>query len=122
MSRRPRGGFRFIHRDASCLTHLASLRMPVIVAISGGCIGGAVDLVTACCIRCAPADAFFCIQKINIGMVADAGMLQRLPKLILEAVVKEYACTGRRMPAVLLSNRLSADDLLDGVSRKPIAA
>ena len=80
-------------------TRLESLRIPVIVAIQGGCIGGAVDMATACCLRYATADAFFCIQEINIGMVADVGTLQRLPKLIPEAVVKELAYTGRRLPA-----------------------
>ena len=80
-------------------TKLESLRMPVICAIQGGCIGGAVDMVSAACIRYATADAFFCIQEINIGMVADVGTLQRLPKLIPFAVVKEMAYTGRRLPA-----------------------
>jgi len=80
-------------------TKLETLRIPVIAAIQGGCIGGAVDMVTACCIRYATADSFFCIQEINIGMVADVGTLQRLPKLIPLAVVKELAYTGRRMPA-----------------------
>ena len=56
-------------------------------------------MVTACCLRYATADAFFCIQEINIGMVADVGTLQRLPKLIPEAIVKELAYTGRRLPA-----------------------
>lgn len=78
---------------------LDSLRIPVIAAIHGGCIGGAVDMVTACCLRYATQDAFFCIQEINIGMVADIGTLQRLPKLIPPAIAKEYAYTGRRMPA-----------------------
>ncbi|MET0312344.1 MAG: enoyl-CoA hydratase-related protein [Burkholderiaceae bacterium] len=80
-------------------TKLETLRVPVIAAIQGGCIGGAVDMVTACCIRYASADAFFCIQEINIGMVADVGTLQRLPKLVPLAVVKELAYTGRRLPA-----------------------
>jgi enoyl-CoA hydratase len=80
-------------------TKLENLRIPVIAAIQGGCIGGAVDMVTACCLRYATADAFFCIQEINIGMVADVGTLQRLPKLIPEAIVKEYAYTGRRLSA-----------------------
>ena len=83
----------------STFTRLENLRIPVIVAIQGGCIGGAVDMVTACCLRYASADAFFCIQEINIGMVADVGTLQRLPKLIPMAVVKELAYTGRRMGA-----------------------
>ena len=80
-------------------TKLETLRIPVIAAIQGGCIGGAVDMVTACCIRYATQDAFFCIQEINIGMVADVGTLQRLPKLIPLAVVKELAYTGRRLKA-----------------------
>ncbi|MDO9481966.1 MAG: enoyl-CoA hydratase-related protein [Hydrogenophaga sp.] len=80
-------------------TKIENLRIPVICAIQGGCIGGAVDMVTAACIRYATADAFFCIQEINIGMVADVGTLQRLPKLIPFAVVKEMAYTGRRLPA-----------------------
>ncbi len=80
-------------------TKLETLRIPVIAAIQGGCIGGAVDMVTACCLRYATTDAFFCIQEINIGMVADVGTLQRLPKLIPLAVVKELAYTGRRLNA-----------------------
>jgi enoyl-CoA hydratase len=80
-------------------TKLETLRIPVIAAIHGGCIGGAVDMVTACCIRYATKDAFFCIQEINIGMVADVGTLQRLPKLIPLGVVKELAYTGRRLSA-----------------------
>ncbi|HEY0884743.1 MAG TPA: enoyl-CoA hydratase-related protein [Ramlibacter sp.] len=80
-------------------TKLETLRIPVVAAIQGGCIGGAVDMVTACCIRYATADAFFCIQEINIGMVADVGTLQRLPKLVPLGIVKELAYTGRRLPA-----------------------
>jgi len=78
-------------------TLFENLRIPVIAAIQGGCVGGAVDMVTACCIRYASADAFFCIQEINIGMVADVGTLQRLPKLLPMGLVKELAYTGRRM-------------------------
>lgn len=80
-------------------TRLETLRIPVIVAIQGGCVGGAVDMVTAACIRYATQDAFFCVQEINIGMVADVGTLQRLPKLIPLGVVKELAYTGRRLSA-----------------------
>ncbi len=80
-------------------TALEEARVPVIAAIQGGCIGGAVDMVTACDIRYASADAFFCIQEINIGMTADVGTLQRLPKLIPEGIAREWAYRGNRVPA-----------------------
>jgi enoyl-CoA hydratase len=80
-------------------TRFETLRIPVIAALQGGVIGGAVDLVTAACIRYASADVFFCIQEINIGMVADVGTLQRIPKLMPMGLVKELAYTGRRLGA-----------------------
>jgi enoyl-CoA hydratase len=61
-------------------------------------------MVTACCIRYATQDAFFCIQEINIGMVADVGTLQRLPKLLPMGLVKELAYTGRRLSAASALN------------------
>ncbi len=80
----------------SCLDRA---RMPVLAAVQGGCIGGAVDLVTACDIRYATADAFFVIQEINIGMTADVGTFPRLCRIIPEGWVRELAYTGRRLPA-----------------------
>ncbi|MGI9602986.1 MAG: crotonase/enoyl-CoA hydratase family protein [Acidimicrobiales bacterium] len=101
---------------------LEKARMPVLCAIQGGCIGGGVDMVTAADMRYASADAFFCIQEINIGMTADVGTLQRLPKLVPEGVVRELAYTGRRMTAqrayeVGLVNEVfeTHDDLVNGV-------
>jgi enoyl-CoA hydratase len=91
--------FDLLSEMQATFTKLETLRIPVIAAIQGGCIGGAVDMVTACCLRYATSDAFFCIQEINIGMVADVGTLQRLPKLVPLAVVKELAYTGRRLSA-----------------------
>jgi enoyl-CoA hydratase len=80
-------------------TALEKARMPVIAAVQGGVIGGAVDLVTACDVRYASADAFFCVQEINLGMTADVGTLQRLGKVVPEGFAREMAFTGRRYPA-----------------------
>ncbi|MBI2704291.1 MAG: crotonase/enoyl-CoA hydratase family protein [Actinobacteria bacterium] len=80
-------------------TSLEKARMPVLAAIQGGCIGGAVDMVTACDMRYASRDAFFCVQEINIGMTADVGTLQRLPKIVPEGVAREMAYRGQRLPA-----------------------
>ena len=78
---------------------LASARFPVIAAVQGGCIGGGVDFVAACCLRYATRDAWFVIQEINLGMMADVGTLNRMPKQLPEAVVRELAYTGDRLPA-----------------------
>ena len=83
---------------------LEALRMPVICAIQGGCVGGGLDLVATACIRYASREAFFCVQEINIGMTADLGSLQRLPKLMPLGIVKELAYTGRRMGAQEAAN------------------
>jgi enoyl-CoA hydratase len=80
-------------------TALEKARVPVLAAVQGGVIGGAVDLVTACDVRYASADAFFCVQEINIGMTADVGTLQRLGKVVPEGFAREMAYTGRRYPA-----------------------
>ena len=74
-------------------------RVPVIAAVQGACIGGGVDLISACDIRLCSADAYFRIQEINIGMAADVGTLQRLPHLMPAGLVRELAYTGRPLSA-----------------------
>jgi len=80
-------------------TSLEQARMPVLVAVQGGCIGGGVDLATAADCRYASRDAFFSVQEINVGMTADVGTLQRLGTCVPQGVAREMAFTGRRMPA-----------------------
>lgn len=87
---------KMLQDSFSCLDEA---RMPVIAAIQGGCVGGAVDMTSACDIRYCTSDAFFVIQEINIGMTADVGTFPRLCKLIPEGWVRELAYTGRRLPA-----------------------
>lgn len=87
---------KHLHESFNCLDEA---RVPVIAAIQGGCVGGGVDLTSACDIRYCTADAFFVIQEINIGMTADAGTFPRLCRLIPQGWVRELAYTGGRLPA-----------------------
>jgi enoyl-CoA hydratase len=78
---------------------LERARFPVIAAVQGGCIGGGLDMACAADVRYATGDAFFCIQEINLGMMADLGTLQRLPRLLPTGLARELAYTGERLPA-----------------------
>ncbi len=91
--------YELIRRFQAALSSLEELRVPVIAAIQGVCLGGGVDLACACDIRIASAEARFGIEEIEIGMAADVGTLQRLPRLIPPSIVRELAYTGRRFSA-----------------------
>jgi enoyl-CoA hydratase len=90
---------RELERLQASLNALAQARFPVIAAIQGGCIGGGVDLASACCLRYATRDAWFVIQEINLGMMADVGTFNRAPKQLPEAVIRELGYTGDRLTA-----------------------
>ncbi|MEH6519253.1 MAG: crotonase/enoyl-CoA hydratase family protein [Halioglobus sp.] len=106
------------------LSAIEKCRKPVLAAIHGTCIGGAVDMTCCCDIRYASEDAYFSIKEIDIGMTADVGTLQRLPRIIPDGVVRELAYTGRKMTAqeareVGFLNRVFSDrqTLLEEVTR-----
>jgi enoyl-CoA hydratase len=100
-----------------CFTAIDEARFPVLCAIQGGCIGGALDLATACDIRLCSADAFFTVQEISIGMTADLGVLQRLPKIVPQGIAREMAYTGERLGA----ERALAVGLVNAVLADPAA-
>ena len=90
---------RMILDMQDCLTSVERCCKPVIAAIHGACIGAGVDLVTCCDMRYGAADAQFSVREIDVGMVADVGTLQRLPRLVPDGVARELAFTGRTLDA-----------------------
>lgn len=74
---------------------VAECSKPVIAAVHGWCIGGGIDLITACDIRLASEDAVFSVRETKLGIVADMGTLQRLPRIVDPGWVAELAYTGR---------------------------
>ncbi|HET9735765.1 MAG TPA: enoyl-CoA hydratase-related protein [Burkholderiales bacterium] len=90
---------RELERLQASLNALADARFPVVAAIQGGCIGGGVDMASACCLRYATRDAWFVIQEINLGMMADVGTFNRVHKQLPEAVIRELGYTGDRLGA-----------------------
>jgi len=98
-SRMAEGLRRLVLQLQATLSSLEEIRLPVLTAIQGGCIGGALDLVCAADSRYCTADAYFTIKETELGMTADVGTLQRLPKLIPAGIVKELAFTGRKFTA-----------------------
>ncbi|MCA9804240.1 MAG: enoyl-CoA hydratase/isomerase family protein [Cyanobacteria bacterium HKST-UBA02] len=86
-------------RLQQCLDVLSRVRVPVIAAVQGACMGAGLDLVSACDIRFATASAYFVIQEINLGIMADLGTLQRLPGKMPEGIVRELAFTGEKLSA-----------------------
>ncbi|WP_067986916.1 crotonase/enoyl-CoA hydratase family protein [Neptuniibacter pectenicola] len=90
---------RLVMQLQQCFSQLETIRIPVLCAIQGGCIGGALDLVCAADMRYCTDDAFFTIKETELGMTADLGTLQRLPHLIPSGLARELAYTGRKMDA-----------------------
>lgn len=81
------------------VTAIERCRKPVIARIHGACVGGGIDIASACDMRYCSADAYFSVKEVDVGLTADVGTLQRLPKLIGEGMARELAYTARRVDA-----------------------
>jgi len=91
--------WKMVREIQAQVTAVASCPAPVIAAIHGWCIGGGLDLVTACDLRICTADARFSVRETKVAMVADLGSLQRLPLVIGDAATRELALTGKDIDA-----------------------
>ena len=78
---------------------VSASRLPVVAAVHGRCIGVGLELVAACDIRLASADAVFSLPEVRLGIVADLGVLQRLLRIVGAGHTRELALTGRDVPA-----------------------
>lgn len=105
-----------------CVSAIEKCKKPVIAAVHKGCIGGGVDIVTACDMRYCTEDAYFVVKEVDMGLVADIGTMQRLPKIVPYGFAAEMAYTGRKVfgpeaKSVGLANQTYADKaaMMEGV-------
>ncbi len=90
---------RLIERLQHAITSVERCRVPVIAVVQGPCVGGGVDLVTACDLCVASKDAYFSVREARVGIVADLGTLQRLPRIVGSARARHWVYTARDVPA-----------------------
>lgn len=96
---RARSARSAILRLQAAVTSVADCAKPVVAAVHGYCIGGGVDLIAACDIRLASADAVLSVREARMAIVADLGSLQRLPRIVGTGHVAELAFTGKDIGA-----------------------
>jgi enoyl-CoA hydratase len=107
-----------------CCNAIEECPKPVIAAVHGKCIGGGLDMISACDIRLCTEDAVFCLKEANIGLVADMGVLQRLPLIVGQGFAREMAYTAanysaRDVEKMGLVNHVCADQVgLLGAAQK----
>ncbi|MCF8587757.1 crotonase/enoyl-CoA hydratase family protein [Gordonia sp. HY285] len=110
----PRTDFHnMIKRMQTGINAVADCRKPVVAAISGWCIGGGVDLITAADIRVASADAKFSVREVRVAIVADMGSLARLPRIIGDGHMRELALTGKDIDAARAEKIGLVNDVYD---------
>ena len=105
-----------------CVSSIEKCKKPVLAAIHKGCIGGGVDITTACDMRYCTEDGYFVVKEVDMGLVADIGTMQRLPKIVPYGFAAEMAYTGRKVfgpeaKSVGLVNQTYADkaSMMEGV-------
>ncbi|WP_239309367.1 MULTISPECIES: crotonase/enoyl-CoA hydratase family protein [unclassified Frankia] len=119
------GRTRMLHKLRAlqgALTAVANCRKPVAAAISGWCIGSGVDLLAACDVRYASANAMFSVREVKVGIVADLGSLQRLPAIIGDGHLRELALTGKDIDAIRAERIGLVNDVLPGPAATLAAA
>lgn len=89
----------FVENMRRAIDSVAEARTPTIAAVQGRCLGGAVDLISACDVRHGSADSTYSIREVKVGIVADMGSLGRLPHIIGSGLTRELALTGRDIDA-----------------------
>ncbi|MCL1834143.1 MAG: enoyl-CoA hydratase-related protein, partial [Leptospirales bacterium] len=106
------------------ISAMEKCRKPVIAAIHSYCIGGGLDLVTACDIRLCTKDAIFSLREAAIGFVADVGVLQRIPQIVGQGIARELAFTAKNIDAeramrIQLVNEVydNYDELIEGAEK-----
>ncbi|MCB9726998.1 MAG: crotonase/enoyl-CoA hydratase family protein [Deltaproteobacteria bacterium] len=118
---------RLIRRWQASMTTVAELPVPVIAAVHGHCIGGGLDLISACDVRLASADATFSLREARVAIIADLGSLQRLPPIIGQGHTRQLAFTGadigaERARTIGLVNDVYADRQALDVAARALAA
>ncbi|XP_065560677.1 delta(3,5)-Delta(2,4)-dienoyl-CoA isomerase, mitochondrial-like [Artemia franciscana] len=100
IARKSKRLYKIIRAYQESFSAIEQCPKPVIAAVHSACIGGGVDLITAADIRFCTKDAYFCVKEVDIGLAADVGTLQRLPKVIgSDSLARDLALTARRMYA-----------------------
>ena len=120
---KPRTDFHaMVKRMQAAITAVADCRKPVVAAISGWCIGGGVDLISAADIRYASTDAQFSVREVKVGIVADVGSLARLPLIIGDGHLRELALTGKDIDAARAEKIGLVSDVFDDAASALAAA
>jgi enoyl-CoA hydratase len=96
-----------------CLTAVERCRKPVVAAVHGACVGAGLDLAVACDLRYASADARFVLKEVDMGLAADVGVLQRLPRIVGEGVAREMAYFGRPVSGTEAASLRLVNEVLD---------